>query len=464
MNKQKHDSIYYLEKAPISKAIAHMSIPMILGMVVSIICNITDAYFIGMMNSTPMMAGVTLAMPFTAILLMAFGNIFGIGGGTYIARLLGENDIEGSKKASSVNFYFSLLTGLLVAIIGLLLISPILQMLGAGGDTWEYTREYLMVFVLSAPIIITNFMLIQTVRGEGASKESMIGMVIAVVVNIALDPLFIFTFGWGIAGAAWATVLGNLCSLIYYIWFLKKHSKVQSVAIQDCKPTLNMLANILKIGISAFLLDGFLLVSSVMFNNYSMLYGESVVAGFGIAQRTVQLADLIGMGLYMGVLPLLAYTYSAGNYIRLKEIIRKTTIYLVAITGGITLSLFLFRIQLLQLFSIDAEVITIGSYILIALLASTLFACFAGMYSSIFQAFGKGIQANTMSIMRGVVIIPIIILGNKWFELDGVIWSITASDALACVIGFILYCGLGYKKGMLQTVAVETKDGKTSVL
>lgn len=338
MNKQKHDSIYYLEKAPISKAIAHMSIPMILGMVVSIICNITDAYFIGMMNSTPMMAGVTLAMPFTAILLMAFGNIFGIGGGTYIARLLGENDIEGSKKASSVNFYFSLLTGLLVAIIGLLLISPILQMLGAGGDTWEYTREYLMVFVLSAPIIITNFMLIQTVRGEGASKESMIGMVIAVVVNIALAPLFIFTFGWGIAGAAWATVLGNLCSLIYYIWFLKKHSKVQSVAIQDCKPTLNMLANILKIGISAFLLDGFLLVSSVMFNNYSMLYGESVVAGFGIAQRTVQLADLIGMGLYMGVLPLLAYTYSAGNYIRLKEIIRKTTIYLVAITGGIALS------------------------------------------------------------------------------------------------------------------------------
>lgn len=438
MNNEENNEMYYLEKAPVPKAIMHMAIPMIMGMAVNMIYNITDAYFIGLLNNTSALAAVTLGLPFTTI-LMAIGELFGTGGSTYISRLLGEKNMSGVKSASSVNFYLSLLAGVVFSIICIPLLTSVLNVLGATGDAFTPTMNFILPFVIGAPFMIANFTLGQTIRGEGAAKESMIGMVISVAVNIILDPILIFTLGLGVMGAAIATVIGSICAVMYYVWFLNTKSPVQSVSLQDFKPTKDILGNIFKIGISAFLLSCFLIVSSLLFNNYSMMYGDYVVAAFGVANRMCQISDFIGMGLYMGVVPLIAFAYAAADTERLNRVLKTTVTYLICIVMGIAAILFVFRTQVLSLFSTDTNVIHVGKEILTALLLSTLFAGLSGFITSIFQAFGKGVQSNIMSVARGITLVPIIIAGNIIFGLDGVIWSLTASEFCASAVGVCLW-------------------------
>lgn len=434
------DAMYYLEKAPVPKAIAHMAIPMILGMVVNMIYNITDAYFIGRLNNTSMLASITLALPFTTI-LMALGELFGTGGSTYISRLLGEKKIDYVKKVSSVTLYLSLISGLLFMLLCIPFLSPILKLLGATGETMLHTRSYIIAYTIGSPFVVANFTLAQMVRGEGASTESMIGMIISVVINIILDPVFIFFFHMDVMGASVATVIGNICAVVYYMYYLEKKSPAQSIRLKYFKPNPTILFNIFKIGISALLLSGFLIVSSLMFNNYAVLYGDQVVAAFGVANRVCQISDFIGMGLYMGVVPLIAFSYASNNTERLNRVLKTTAFYLVTIISVIAAILFVFRTQVLELFSSDESVIKIGVIILTALLFSTLFAGISGLLTSMFQAFGKSIQSTIMSVSRGIALIPIIIIGNSLFQLNGVIWSMTASELCACFIGLLLWFG-----------------------
>ena len=455
MENVKKDAMYYLEKAPIPKAIAHMAIPMILGMVVNMIYNITDAYFIGKLESTSMLASITLALPFTTV-LMALGEIFGTGGSTYISRLLGEKNMDRVKKASSVNFYLSLISGIVFMLICLPALSPVLKLLGARGETLLYTKDFIFAYALGSPFVIANFTLAQMVRGEGAATESMIGMIISVAANIILDPVFIFLFHMDVMGASVATVIGNVCAVTYYIYYLKRKSAVQSISIKDFKPTGEIIFNIFKIGISAFLLSGFLIVSSLMFNNYAVMYGDHVVAAFGVANRVCQISDFIGMGLYMGVIPLIAFSYASNNIERLNKVLETTALYLVSIILAIAVALFIFRIQILELFSSDEAVIKVGVTILSALLLSTLFAGISGLLTSMFQAFGKGLQSNIMSVSRGVALIPIIIIGNFLFQLNGVIWSMAASEICACLIGLFLW--LTTKKDTMEMAALGQDD------
>lgn len=434
------DAMYYLEKAPVPKAIAHMAIPMILGMVVNMIYNITDAYFIGRLNNTSMLASITLALPFTTI-LMALGELFGTGGSTYISRLLGEKKLDYVKKVSSVTLYLSLFSGLLFMLLCIPVLSPILKLLGATGEALLHTRSYIIAYTIGSPFVVANFTLAQMVRGEGASTESMIGMIISVVINIILDPVFIFFFHMDVMGASVATVIGNVCAVVYYMYYLEKKSAAQSIRLKYFKPNPTILFNIFKIGISALLLSGFLIVSSLMFNNYAVLYGDQVVAAFGVANRVCQISDFIGMGLYMGVVPLIAYSYSSNNTERLNKVLKTTAFYLVTIISVIATVLFVFRTQVLELFSSDESVIKVGVIILTALLFSTLFAGISGLLTSMFQAFGKSIQSTIMSVSRGIALIPIIIIGNNLFQLNGVIWSMTASELCACFIGLLLWFG-----------------------
>lgn len=446
------DAMYYLEKAPVPKAIAHMAIPMILGMVVNMIYNITDAYFIGRLNNTSMLASITLALPFTTI-LMALGELFGTGGSTYISRLLGEKKIDYVKKVSSVTLYLSLISGLLFMLLCIPFLSPILKLLGATGETMLHTRSYIIAYTIGSPFVVANFTLAQMVRGEGASTESMIGMIISVVINIILDPVFIFFFHMDVMGASVATVIGNICAVVYYMYYLEKKSPAQSIRLNYFKPNPTILFNIFKIGISALLLSGFLIVSSLMFNNYAVLYGDQVVAAFGVANRVCQISDFIGMGLYMGVVPLIAFSYASNNTERLNRVLKTTAFYLVTIISVIAALLFVFRTQVLELFSSDESVIEVGVIILTALLFSTLFAGISGLLTSMFQAFGKSIQSTIMSVSRGIALIPIIIIGNSLFQLNGVIWSMTASELCACFIGLLLW--FGCKKEILDVSPEE---------
>lgn len=438
MENMNQKSLYYLEKAPVSKAIIHMVVPMILSFIATMIYNITDAYFIGKLNNTAMMAAVTLALPFSSV-LMALGHLFGVGSGTFVSRLLGEQRVDRAKQVSSVSFWSSILTGVIFMAICLLLLTPLLGLLGANGETFTHTRNYILMLVIGSPFIIASISLEEAVRAEGASTASMIGMISGVIINIILNPIFIFVLHMNIMGSALATVLGNLVSVVWYIYYLQKNSSVQSVSMKEFKPSKEIYINIFKVGVSAFLLDGFMVITSLLFNNYSMLYGDNVVAGFGISQRIIQIVDFISMSFAMGAVPLIAYAYSAKNNDRLMEIIKETIVYMLGIILFLSAILFTLKAQVIGIFSIDPKVIDIGQRILFAQLCSTVFAALSGIFTGIFQAFGTGVQSTVMSILRGVIFIPILIFGNVIFAVNGVIWAMTISEGITAVVGIILW-------------------------
>lgn len=453
MENMNQKSLYYLEKAPVSKAIIHMVVPMMLSFIATLIYNITDAYFIGKLNNTAMMAAVTLALPFSSV-LMALGHLFGVGSGTFVSRLLGEERIDRAKQVSSINFWSSILIGIFFMAICLPLLSPILGLLGATGETFLHTKDYILMFMIGSPIVIASISLEEAVRAEGASTASMIGMIGGVIINIILNPIFIFVLHMNVMGSALATVFGNLGSVVWYLYYLQKKSDVQSVSIKEFKPCKEIYANIFKVGVSAFLLDGFMVITGLLFNHYSMLYGDNVVAGFGISQRIIQIIDFISMSFVMGAVPLIAFAYSAGNNERLMEIIRKTILYMIGVIIILSTILFLFKSQVIGIFSMDPKVIDIGQKILFAQLCSTIFAAFYEIFMGIFQAFGVGVQSTLMAVLRGILFIPILILGNILFAVNGVIWAMTISEGITAFAGIILWIGIR-KKILKHLLVIE---------
>lgn len=434
---QKNEN-YWLLDAPASKAIWHMAIPMMLGMSVNIIYNITDTFFIGRLNDTAALAAISLLLPFTTI-LMTIGNLFGTGGSTLFSRLLGGENTDKTRQCSATTLWLSFIFGLLAAVISIIFSNSITRLLGADTATFAYVRQYLFFYGMGAPFIITNFTLEQLIRGDGESVESMIGMMISVGTNIIFDPILMFGFHLGIRGAAIATMLGNTTAVAYYFVCIWRADNQLSVLPKYFKLETQMLKEIFSVGLSAMLLDILLIVSSLMFNYYALKYGDYVLAGFGISQKLVQIVDLIGMGLYMGVIPLIAVAYGAGNEIRMKEIIKKTSLYLALVISCLFILIFTCRNSIVHCFSNDPDVIHIGAYILTVQLCSSFFAAGAGLLTGIFQAKGEGTPAVIMSVMRGLILIPAIVFGNYRFKINGVIFSLLAAEAISCTTGLVLY-------------------------
>lgn len=434
---QKNEN-YWLLDAPVTKAIWHMAIPMMLGMSINIIYNITDTFFIGRLNDTAALATISLLLPFTTI-LMAIGNLFGTGGSTLFSRLLGSENTDRTKQCSATTLWLSFLFGLLTAIISIIFSNYIIRLLGADSNTFAYVKQYLIFYGMGAPFIIANFTLEQLIRGDGKSVESMIGMMISIGANIILDPILMFGLQLGIRGAAIATVIGNAFAVIYYIVCIQRADNQLSALPKYFRLEKQMLKEIFLVGLSAMLLDILLIVSSLMFNYYALKYGDYVLAGFGISQKLVQIVDLIGMGLYMGVIPLIATAYGARNELRVKEIIKKTALYLALVITCLFTILFTCRNFIVHCFSNDSDVIRIGAYILTVQLCSSLFAAGAGLLTGIFQAKGEGTPAVVMSVMRGIMLIPAIIFGNYLFKMNGVIFSLLVAEAISCITGLVLY-------------------------
>ncbi|EQH61298.1 MATE efflux family protein [Clostridioides difficile DA00275] len=407
-------------------------------MSINIIYNITDTFFIGRLNDTAALAAISLLLPFTTI-LMAIGNLFGTGGSTLFSRLLGSENTDRTKQCSATTLWLSFLFGLLTAIISIIFSNYIIRLLGADSNTFAYVKQYLIFYGMGAPFIIANFTLEQLIRGDGKSVESMIGMMISIGANIILDPILMFGLQLGIRGAAIATVIGNAFAVIYYIVCIQRADNQLSALPKYFRLEKQMLKEIFLVGLSAMLLDILLIVSSLMFNYYALKYGDYVLAGFGISQKLVQIVDLIGMGLYMGVIPLIATAYGARNELRVKEIIKKTALYLALVITCLFTILFTCRNFIVHCFSNDSDVIRIGAYILTVQLCSSFFAAGAGLLTGIFQAKGEGTPAVVMSVMRGIMLIPAIIFGNYLFKMNGVIFSLLVAEAISCITGLVLY-------------------------
>lgn len=431
-------NLHYLKDAPIRKAIAHLSLPMMLGMSVGTIYSIMNAFFIGLIHDTGMLSAITLGLPIFTV-LVAIGNVLGVGSGTFITREIAKGDHERAKRIAGYSFYSGIGAAILIALAAILLGDPLVQLLGADASTFDYTHTYLLTLLTGGITIIWNFTLEQLVRAEGASKESMYGMFISIIVSLILDVLFILVLDWHVFGAALAMVLANLASSLYYVYFLERKSETMKGFISRFRLSLGDQLEIYKIGVSELFQASFLIVSALLLNNFAMGYGEHVVAAFGIALRVVQVPEFIAMGIYMGLIPLFAYNVSSHHFSRLKNAYKHAALLIAGIAGIFSLLVYLFQDSVLRIFSSDVNVLSVGGAILLALLVSSLFNGFAGLFSGIFKAAGEFIPANTMAICQGILIIPVIWAMHEWWGLTGIIWSSTITEVIACLVGGIFF-------------------------
>ncbi|CEJ73078.1 MATE efflux family protein [[Clostridium] sordellii] len=445
-------NIKYLKDEPIKKAIAHLSIPMMIGMSAGTIYNVINAYFIGLVHDTAMLSAITLGLPIFTV-LMAFGNMFGVGGGTFVTRLVAQNEVDRAKKVAGYTFYTSIIVGLLIAVFACLLMNPIVKLLGADSNTLNYTTQYSTTLFIGGFAVILNFALEQIVRSEGASKESMYGMFVSVVVSIILDILFILVLDLHVYGAALSMVIANVASSIYYIWYLNAKSENLKGFLYHFKISIKDQIEIYKIGVSELIQCAFLIVTTLLLNNFAMEYGDSVVASFGIALRIAQLPEFFTMGIVLGVMPLIAYNFSNKNISRLKEGIKYSSIFIISIAVVFAGIVYMFRGQVIQAFSDDPSVLSIGAYILVAMLVSALFNGMTTLFMTIYQASGEGMATGIMAISQGCLYIPMVIVLHYYFGLHGLVWSITITEVITCLIGVILY--IPYSKKTMKGLSLS---------
>jgi multidrug efflux pump len=253
-----------------------------------------------------------------------------------------------------------------------------------------------------------------------------------------LDVLFILVLHWGVAGAALATGLANLVVVAYFVVWLARHSEHMSVAPRWFTLSSTVLKPVFGVGVGELLQAGFLIVTSLVLNNLAAAYGDGPLAAMGVAVRIAQVPEFLVMGVTLGVLPLLAYSYGKGDRDRLTSALRASAIAV----GGITLisatTLIVFREQVVSAFSADRSVLAIGVTILTAQLVAMVANGFAGLITSLFQATGRALAATVMSVTQGVLFIPIVVLGNHWFGLSGIIWALTVTEGAVFLVGVVM--------------------------
>lgn len=436
----------WFEKAPVHKAYFKFSLPVVCGMMISLVYNMVDTWFIARTGNTDLVAGVALGAP-VFILMVALGDMFGLGGASLISRLFGQQKDDEGRKISIFCFYAAIITGVIVAALMLLFRQPILHLLGAGQDTMEYASGYYTYIVMGAPLIILSFTPNNQLRTEGFSTQSMLGGVIGSVVNIVLDPVFIFGFGWGAAGAAAATVIGYICTDIYYLWILLRRTKKLSANIREFHVVPSELLQILAIGIPACITNLMQSFGMTMLNRFLLPYGNDKVAAMGIVTKTNLIANFVIIGFAFGAQPLIGYNYGAGNRDRMKKILRFCYSFECCIAVAISGIMSLAAPYLLRMFIEDEYIADIGTPMLRMQQTGIVFMAIVLVTTVTFQAAGKAWGAFLLSVSRqGVIFAAVIFAASRMFGYTGVLMSQPVADLFTALLAIVLFARSVYRE------------------
>ncbi|MDE5872742.1 MAG: MATE family efflux transporter [Lachnospiraceae bacterium] len=423
------------ENAPVRKAVFTMAIPTIISMLVVVVYNMADTYFIGKTNDEMQVAAVSLATP-VFMLFMALGNLFGIGGCSSISRALGEKNDERAKKISAFCCYSSVCIGIIMIILFMTCMDWILKIIKASPNTIDYAREYLTYVAFGAPFIMFATAFGNIVRGEGATRSSMIGNLIGTVVNIILDPIMILVLDMGVKGAAIATVIGNICASIFYIgYFIFRKNTALSIRLKHFSARENIAFGVLAIGIPASLNNMLMSVANILLNNVLGKYGDIPVAGMGVAMKANMLAVLLQIGLCTGIQPLIGYSYGAGNKKRLKDVFKFTALCAIIMGTALTVLLAVFREGIISGFIDKPEVVDIGIKMMMALQISCPVIGILFLCVNTLQGMGKALPSLILTLCRqGVAFIPMLYILDRLFAMNGAIYAQCSADFISILI------------------------------
>lgn len=439
MKEKQKNSLEVFENAPIGQAVMKNTVPAMVAMLMVLIYNLADTFFIGQTNDALMVASVSLVTP-AFLLFMALGTVFGIGGTSVIYRAMGEGRREYAKKVCSFCMWGCVAVGTVMVIIIFAFMEPILKLLGASAKTIGYAREYLSIVTIAGPFVLISNCYANIIRSEGKAGMAMIGQLGGNLLNVILDPILILGLGWNVAGAAIATALSNLVSAAYYIGYFKFGNSMLSIRLRDFSVKDNILKSVLAIGIPAALGDVLMSVSNIVLNSQMTKYGDMAVAGIGVAMKVTMITGMICIGFGQGIQPLLGYCVGAKNWNRYKEALRFSVIFGFGLSTFMTVICYIFDRQIVSVFLSEPEALSYGvEFSRILLTTSFLFGMFY-VLSNALQAMGAATSALIINVSRqGLIYIPAIFIFQAIVGMDGLLWAQPVADVLSVILVIILY-------------------------
>ncbi|WP_320130611.1 MATE family efflux transporter [uncultured Sphaerochaeta sp.] len=430
------DRIKILAETPVRKAILVMSLPVVMGMMVQVFYNLADTFFIGRLGDTNQLAAANISLP-VFIFSMAMAGIIGTGAASYISRALGEKNNKEADKTLTIGMIYLIIISIVATAFTLLFLDKLVSILGASKETFPFAHAYVLVLVWGILPIMSNFALGQLLRAEGDAMGSMFGMLIGTVTNILLDPLFIFIFSLGVGGAALATVLANIASLLFYILRYRRGKTLLHFSLKEFSFDKKISKEIFTIGIPASLGQGLMSVALIVMNNIAASYGDSVVAGLGVASRIITIGTFIFMGIGAGSQPLVGYNYGARNFSRVKSIILNGIGLTTAIGLVLGILMWIFAYPFISTFTSVDKVISYGITVLRALVLSLPIMGGQMLCTISVQAMGKVLPSLFLSISRqGLLFIPLLLLLNLLFGFNGFIYAQPITDAIMLILSF----------------------------
>ena len=435
----KDNTIAVFEKAPVPQAVLKNAIPAMAAMLMVLIYNLADTFFIGQTHNDILVAAVSLTTP-VFLLFMAVGSIFGIGGTSVISRSLGEGKSEYSKKVCSFCMWSCVAAGVLMSVLFLLSMEQILTLIGASADTWEPAKTYLTIVALGGPFVLLSNCYSNILRAEGQPNKAMIGQVLGNLLNVVLDPIMILGFHWGIAGAAIATVIGNIAGAGYYMLYFLQGKSALSIHIRDFSLKDQICTGVLSIGIPASLGSLLMSVSQIIVNARMAGYGDMALAGMGVAMKVTMMTGMVCIGFGQGVQPLLGYCVGAKLWNRFKKIMRFSIFFSFGLGAVMTGLCYLLRSSIIHVFLTEPSSFDYAlTFTSILLTTSVLFGVFYVLTNSL-QAMGAAVQALIINLSRqGIIYIPALYMLQTLLEAEGLAWAQPVADLLSTTLVALLY-------------------------
>ncbi len=435
MNENNH----ILADERVGRLLVSLSTPAMIGMFVTALYNVVDTIFVGRGVGTLAIAGIAIVFPIQMV-VMAIAQMLGIGGAAMISIALGAGDYPKAEKTFGNVLMLVVGFGIIMATLGNIFIDELLRLFGASNTILPYSKDYASIILYGTVFFSFAMTSNSIVRSEGRATVAMTSMLVSAILNIILDPIFIFGFGWGIKGAAWATVISQFTAVIYLLIYFSAGKSSLKIKPKDLLLETKIVTEILAIGSASFLRQISTSIMVIFMNHTLRIYGgDLAIAIFGIMHRILMFISMPIFGIAQGLQPITGFNYGAKRYAKAKRVlhlsIQATTI--IGITGAVIIVLFP-RI-LLSVFTTDQNLIEIGSRALRIFIIALPFTGFQVVGTTLFQAIGKARQALELTVGRQVVLIALVFLLSHWFQLDGIWVAFPLADFLFFFVVLALY-------------------------
>lgn len=440
-NAVQQDKYRLMTESPVRPLVCRMAVPTIISMLVTSFYNMADTFFVGKIESASATAAVGVVFPLMSI-IQATGFFFGHGSGNFISRALGRQENESAEKMAAVGFFSALIAGVFIMTFGLIFLEPLARLLGSTDSILPYACDYMRWILIGAPYMTASLVLNNQLRFQGNAFYSMIGLTIGAVINIALDPLLIFTLNMGIGGAALATIFSQLISFVL-LWIGTRRAGSISIRLKNFRPTRSHYAVIVNGGSPSLFRQGLNSVATIFLNVAAGVYGDAAIAGMSIVTRIMQFANSCLIGFGQGFQPVCGFNYGAKKYRRVKEAfwfcvkLSTAVLLLLAVAG------YAFAPQIVRVFRTDDAVVSVGVAALRMQCITFPLAAWIVMSNMMSQTIGKAVRASFLAMARqGLFFIPAVLILPKFLGIFGVEISQAVADAVSFLFSIPLQVSL----------------------